>query len=53
VGLGMVAVSLVIGLGAEFFVKTAKHAAGETLDRAGYVRTVKAADARIHEGKHP
>jgi multicomponent Na+:H+ antiporter subunit D len=53
VGLGMVAVSLVIGFGAEIFVKTSKHAAAETLDRAGYVRTVKAADATIYEGKHP
>lgn len=53
VGLAMVAVSLVIGLGAEFFVKTAKHAATETLDRTGYVHTVLSANDRLCEGKHP
>lgn len=53
VGVGMVAVSLVIGLGAETFVKVARHAANETLDRAGYVSVVKAANSTIYEGKHP
>ncbi|CAM2863655.1 proton-conducting transporter membrane subunit [Rariglobus hedericola] len=53
VGLGMVAVSLLIGFGAEIFVKTAKHAALETLDRPGYVRTVMSANETIYEGKHP
>jgi multicomponent Na+:H+ antiporter subunit D len=52
-GLVMAAVSLVIGLGAETFLRTATHAAHETLDRAGYVTTVMGANQTIFEGKHP
>jgi hypothetical protein len=53
VGLGMVAVSLVIGFGAEGFVKLARHAAIETLDRPGYVNAVMSANDTVYEGKHP
>jgi multicomponent Na+:H+ antiporter subunit D len=53
VGLGMVAVSLVIGLGAESVVKVARHAAIETLNRPGYVNAVMSANSTVYEGKHP
>jgi multicomponent Na+:H+ antiporter subunit D len=53
VGLGMVAVSLVIGLGAAPILRTAEHAARETLDRPGYVAAVMGTNAILHEGKHP
>ncbi len=41
---GMAAVSLCIGLGAERFVGIARAAATETLDRAGYAARVRAAN---------
>lgn len=53
VGLGMVAVSLVIGFGAESVVKVARHAAIETLNRPGYVNAVMSANSTVYEGKHP
>lgn len=53
IGLGMVGVSLGIGLGAGKVFQTAEHAARETLDRAGYVEAVRAANTINHEGKHP
>ena len=52
-GLGMAAMSLVIGLGAERFLRVAQRAAVETLDRPGYVRTVYAANETLIPGKHP
>jgi multicomponent Na+:H+ antiporter subunit D len=52
-GLGLAAVSLGIGLGAEFFLRIATRAAHETLDRPGYVRTVLGANATHFPGKHP
>lgn len=53
IGLGMAAASLVIGLGAELFVRAATHAAAETLDRPGYVAAVMGANTTIYPGKHP
>lgn len=53
VGLGMAVVSLVIGFGAEPFLRTATHAARETLDRAGYVRTVFGANQAVYLEKQP
>ena len=50
---GMAAVSLCIGLGAEKFVRIAKHAALETLDRPGYVARVRAANETLYPGKTP
>ena len=52
-GLSMAAASLAIGLGAETFLRVATHAAHETLDRPGYVRSVLGANATHHPGKHP
>lgn len=53
VGLGMAAVSLGIGFGAEPFLRAATHAARETLDRPGYVRTVYGANAQLYPDKQP
>lgn len=53
VGLGLATVSLGIGLGAESFLRIAAHAARETLDRPGYVRTVFGANSTVLPGKHP
>jgi len=53
VGVAMLAVSLTIGLGAEFFIRIASRAAHETLDRAGYVRSVNDANTTLYPGKHP
>jgi multicomponent Na+:H+ antiporter subunit D len=53
VGVGMAAVSLFIGLGAETFLRTATRAARETLDRPAYVRAVYEANATLYPGKHP
>lgn len=52
-GLSMAAVSLGIGLGAEFFLGIARRAADETLDRPAYVRTILGANATHYPGKHP
>lgn len=41
------------GLGAETFSRLTRHAAEETLDRAGYVAAVQAANQTRHEGKQP
>ncbi len=49
----MAAVSLVIGLGAERFVVVARQAAAETLDRAGYVAAVEAANLVSYPDKTP
>lgn len=49
----LVAASLWIGLGANHFVGLAEHAARETLDRAAYVRSVRALNLQPEEGKHP
>lgn len=51
--LGMACVSLVIGLGAERFLRVAKHAADETLDRAGYAANVRAANDTLFPAKTP
>jgi multicomponent Na+:H+ antiporter subunit D len=53
VGVAMLAVSLSIGLGAEFFIRAATRAAHETLDRPGYVRAVTGANSTLYPGKHP
>ena len=53
VGLAMVGVSLMIGLGAEIFLRVADRAARETLDRPGYVRTVLGANATLYQDKQP
>jgi multicomponent Na+:H+ antiporter subunit D len=53
VGLGMAAVSLVIGLNPQPFLATAEHAARETLDRPGYVARVLQANQHPVPGKHP
>jgi hypothetical protein len=50
---GMACVSLFIGFGAERFVKIAKYAADETLDRAGYVANVRAANEISYPAKTP
>lgn len=50
---GMACVSLVIGFGAETFVRVAKHAADETLDRAGYAANVRAANDATYPAKTP
>jgi multicomponent Na+:H+ antiporter subunit D len=50
---GMAAVSLCIGLGAEKFVSIAKHAADEVLDRAGYVERVREANETLYPSKTP
>jgi multicomponent Na+:H+ antiporter subunit D len=50
---GMAAVSLCIGFGAEKFVRIAKHAADETLDRAGYVERVRGANETLYPSKTP
>ncbi len=50
---GMACVSLVIGLGAEKFLRVAKHAADETLDRAGYAAAVGAANETLYPKKTP
>jgi multicomponent Na+:H+ antiporter subunit D len=52
-GLGMAALSVCIGIGAELFVRIAHRAAEETLDRPAYVRTVLGANATLYPGKHP
>lgn len=52
-GLGMATLSLVIGLGAEFFLGVANRAALETLDRPGYVLSVYGANATVYPGKQP
>jgi multicomponent Na+:H+ antiporter subunit D len=52
-GLGMAAVSLCIGLGAEFFLRISRRAAEETLDRPAYVRTVLGSNETQYPGKHP
>lgn len=49
----LAATSLVIGLGANFFVGIAEHAARETLDRDAYVETVRGWNLTPEEGKHP
>lgn len=49
----MACVSLCIGLGAEKFLRIAKHAADETLDRAGYVANVRAANETLYPSKTP
>ncbi len=49
----MAAVSLFIGLNAEMFVRVAKHAANETLDRAGYAANVRAANETLYPAKTP
>jgi multicomponent Na+:H+ antiporter subunit D len=49
----MACVSLVIGVGAEKFLRLAKHAAVETLDRAGYVANVRAANQTSYPSKTP
>lgn len=49
----MACVSLVIGFGAEKFLRVAKHAADETLDRAGYVANVQAANETLYPSKTP
>jgi multicomponent Na+:H+ antiporter subunit D len=53
VGLGMVVVSLCIGLGAPKVLATARHAAAEVLDRKGYVAAVYGANQVVYEGKQP
>jgi len=50
---GMTCVSLCIGLGAEKFLHVAKHAAVTTLDRAGYVAAVRAANETPYPNKTP
>jgi Formate hydrogenlyase subunit 3/Multisubunit Na+/H+ antiporter, MnhD subunit len=50
---GMAAVSLCIGFGAEKFVRIAKHAATETLDRAGYVERVRGSNDTLYPNKTP
>ncbi len=50
---GMACVSLCIGFGAEKFVRVAKHAADETLDRPGYVAAVGTANATLYPAKTP
>src|SRR5690606_14558217 len=50
---GMACVSLVIGFGAETFVRVAKHAADETLARAGYAANVRAANDTVYPAKTP
>jgi multicomponent Na+:H+ antiporter subunit D len=50
---GMACVSLCIGFGAEHFLRIAKHAATESLDRAGYVANVRAADKTLYPSKTP
>lgn len=49
----LVATSLSIGLGANYFVALAEQAARETLDRTEYVRNVRTLNARPEKGKHP
>lgn len=49
----MAAMSLYIGFGAEKFVRIAAHAAEETLDRAGYVANVNAANKTLYPAKTP
>jgi multicomponent Na+:H+ antiporter subunit D len=50
---GMACVSLVIGFGAEKFVRIAKHAADETLDRGLYVERVRASNETLYPSKTP
>lgn len=50
---GMACVSLCIGFGAEKFVRIAKHAADETLDRAGYIANVRASNETLYPSKTP
>ncbi len=49
----LAAVSLGIGLGANFIVEIAGHAAREALDRTAYVNSVRALNAQPEEGKYP
>lgn len=49
----LAATSLSIGLGADYFIAIAEHAARETLDRAAYVNGVRALNLHPEEGKHP
>lgn len=53
VGLGMVIVSLVIGLMPQPLLRVAEHAAHAVLDRPGYVAAVRAANQLEVPGKHP
>jgi multicomponent Na+:H+ antiporter subunit D len=53
IGLGMVVVSLGIGLRPEPFLRTAEHAARATLDRASYAARVNEANRWVVPGKHP
>jgi multicomponent Na+:H+ antiporter subunit D len=49
----MAGVSLYIGFGAEKFIRIARHAAEETLNRAGYVANVQAANQTLYPSKTP
>ncbi len=49
----LVAVSLSIGFGANYFFSIAEHAANETLDRAGYIENVRAINLALHGGTEP
>lgn len=49
----MAGVSLMIGFGAERFVKIARQAADETLNRAGYIAAVAQANAASYPAKTP
>lgn len=50
---GMSCVSLCIGFGAETFLRVAKFAAAEALDRAGYATNVRAANETLYPSKTP
>lgn len=47
------AAALWVGLSAQMFVNLSRHAASETLDRAGYVKAVRAANETNYQGKQP
>jgi multicomponent Na+:H+ antiporter subunit D len=49
----LAAISLGIGLGANYFVGVAEHAADETLARTAYVNSVRALNLAPETGKHP
>ncbi len=49
----LAATSLTIGLGANYFVGIAQHAAVETLDRDAYIHSVRAMNLQPEAGKHP
>jgi formate hydrogenlyase subunit 3/multisubunit Na+/H+ antiporter MnhD subunit len=51
--LALTTVSLTIGLNPQPLLRLATHAAGQTLDRPGYVARVQAANTLIVPGKHP